>query len=495
MYVIRQPLTTTSFQLNWRMTFIFRDERSQPITVGSPLTVEFDIKRFGTATSNQATFSIYNLSRTTRNMIFKPLTDENTYDQRVEVIFEAGYGDNLSVIYHGLTSEVNSYKSEGSPDIITHIFCFDTRPLIYVNRTYSKGTPVKQIIRDIANDCDLTLDAIGNFKTMVSVPYTTNGRGIEEINLLTGSSAYVDNGKLMVLQPFEVVNGTILQFDSTSIFDTPKREGVYLRFRTKFCPEIVYTQLIKLKSDVQPEYNGILKTMGIHHRGSISNGVPCSAETEITGWYGVWKKYLPTNITDAPILTADNSEANIVGEEQSTKEYNVIRDDKIMPVGELYAISLEQIYQDIKKNGKNAKSLSKRLEISNTKITWGQVIQPANFKYAGLPDLEAIKNVFNTTYWLADFIRKNLGTSALRGLVITSGWRNKGNNASYPTSSSKSLHLVGKALDFKFVSGITTDDAWKKAISKWSHGYKYRWVDKGGTIIHVQIGSSKPDRR
>ena len=99
MYVIRQPLTTTSFQLNWRMTFIFRDERSEPITIGSPLTVEFDIKRFGTASSNQATFSIYNLSRTTRDMIFKPLTDENTYDQRVEVIFEAGYGDNLSLIY------------------------------------------------------------------------------------------------------------------------------------------------------------------------------------------------------------------------------------------------------------------------------------------------------------------------------------------------------------------------------------------------------------
>ena len=315
--------------------------------------------------------------------------------------------------------------------------------------------------------------------------------------MLTGSSAYVDNGKLMVLQPFEVVNGTILHFDSTSIFDTPKREDVYLRFRTKFCPEIMYTQLVELKSDVQPEYNGILKTMGIHHRGSISNGVPCSAETEITGWYGVWKKYLPTNITDAPILTADNSEVNITDEDQKTKEYVEIRDDKIMPVGELYAISLEQVYEDIKANGKNSKSLNERLEISNTKITWGQVIQPDNFKYAGLPDLEAIKNVFNTTYWLADFIRNNLGTPALRGLVITSGWRNKENNDSLPNSSSESLHLEGKALDFKFVSGITTDDAWEKAICKWSYGYKYRFVagKNKTTVLHVQIGSNKPDRK
>ena len=55
--------------------------------------------------------------------------------------------------------------------------------------------------------------------------------------------------------------------------------------------------------------------------------------------------------------------------------------------------------------------------------------------------------------------------------------------------------IIVYALDFKFVSGITTEEAWKKAISKWSYGYKYRWVDKGGTIIHVQIGSSKPDRK
>ena len=57
------------------------------------------------------------------------------------------------------------------------------------------------------------------------------------------------------------------------------------------------------------------------------------------------------------------------------------------------------------------------------------------------------------------------------------------------------MHLVGKALDFKFVSGITTDDAWKKAISQWSYGYKYRFVDQGGAVIHVQKDSSEPDGR
>ena len=495
MFVIRHPFSTTNFQLNWRMTFTFRDNRSEPIVIGYPLTVNFDIKRFGDAKSTYSVFTIYNLSRATRDLIFKPLTDENLINQKIEVIFEAGYGDNLSVIYHGFVLECNSMRDAGSPDVKTIVSCYDDRPLMYINKTYSKDTPIKQIIRDVANTCDLTVDAIGNFKTMISIPYTTSGRAVDEMNVMTGSSVYVDNGKLMVLQPFEVVNDTILHFDSTSIFGTPSREGVYLKFRTKFCPEIMYTQLVEVLSDVQPQYNGIMKTMGIRHYGDISGGVPCSVETEITAWYGNWVKNLPTNITEAPIRTADNSETNMSDTENKSKQYILVRDDEYMPVGELYAISLEQIYNDIKENGKNAKSLNKKLEISGTSITWSQVIQPDNFKYNELPKLDDIKNVFDTTYWLADFIRKNLGTSALRGLVITSGWRNKGNNDSLDNSSPNSLHLEGRALDFKFTSGITTEEAWKSAFIKWKYGYTYLNTKTYPPTIHVQIGSNKADGR
>ena len=495
MFVIRHPFSTTNFQLNWRMTFTFRDGSSDPITIGYPLTIEFNVDRVGNSKENKATFNVYNLSRATRDMIFKSPVDRNNYDERIEVVFEAGYGDSLSVVYHGLIAECNSYKDSGSPDIRTEIFCFDNNVLKYINKTYSKDTPVKQIIKDVATICDMKVSAVGNFKTFVSIPYTMSGRAIDELNTLTGSSIYVDNMKLMALQPFEVVNDTILHFDSTSIFGTPRREGVFIKFKTKFCPEIVYTQLIEVLSDVQPQYNGVMKCMGISHVGSISAGVPCSVETEITGWYGNWDKYLPTNITEAPIRTADNSETNMSDTENKSKQYVLVRDDEYMPVGELYAISLEQIYDDIKENGKNAKSLNKKLEISGASITWSQVIQPDNFKYSELPKLDDIKNVFDTTYWLADFIRKNLGTSALRGLVITSGWRNKGNNSSLDNSSPNSLHLEGRALDFKFTSGITTEEAWKSAFIKWKYGYTYLNTKTYPPTIHVQIGSSKTDRR
>jgi hypothetical protein len=334
---------------------------------------------------------------------------------------------------------------------------------------------------------------VGDFKNYITIPYTMSGRALDELNALTGSSVYVDNMKLMALLPNEILNDTVLKFDSSSIFGTPKREGAFLKFNTKFCPEIMYTQLIEVVSSVQPQYNGIMKCMGIRHYGSISAGVPCSAETEIMGLYGSKKNVLPLNITEKPIRTADNSEVNIT-ESNKSNQYVKIKDDELMPVGELYSISLEQICEDIQKNGKKAKSLSKNMEISGTSITWSQVIQPDNFKYAELPKIDDIKNVFDTAYWLADFIRKNLGTSALRGLVITSGWRNKDNNKHWG-GNPESLHLDGLALDFKFVSGITTEKAWEKAFVKWDYGYKYMFTNKGPAVIHIQKGSSKPDKR
>jgi uncharacterized protein YcbK (DUF882 family) len=494
MFVIRHPFSVTNFQLSWRMTFTFRDGSSDPITVAYPLTVEFQIDRIGNVTGNKATFIVYNLNRATRDLICKSAVDKNQYHEKIEVIFEAGYGDSLSVVYHGLISECNSYKESSSPDIRTEIYCYDDAVLKYINKTYSKDTSVKQIIKDVATVCNVKSAEIGDFKTFITIPYTMSGRAIDELNMLTGSSIYMDNMKLMALLPNEVLNDTILHFDSSSIFGTPKREGKYLKFNTKFCPEIMYTQLIEVISDIQPQYNGIMKCMGIRHVGSISAGVPCSVETEITGLYGDKKDVLPLNITEKPIRTADNSEVNIT-KSNKNNQYVKIKDDELMPIGELYSISLEQICEDIQKNGKNAKSLSKNMEISGTSITWSQVIQPDNFRYNELPKLDDIKNVFDTTYWLADFIRKNLGTSALRGLVITSGWRNKGNNDSLDNSSPNSLHLEGRALDFKFVSGIKTDQAWSDAFVKWKYGYTYLNTKTYPHTIHIQIGSSKPDKR
>ena len=501
MWAKNYPKSYKGFQLGWRMTFTFNDNRSKPLVIEYPLTVEFDITRFGTATNTGATFNIYNLNKATRDLIFKPLTDENEESKRVFVNFEAGYNNTYSLLYHGVLQECNSHRASGSPDVITTVTCFDRRPLAYTNKTYSANTPVEQIVKDIAEEMGYKDVYFGNFKTMTAIPYTTSSRAISEINTLTGGSALIDNGKLYVLQPHEVVGDVITKFDSTNIFDTPKREGVYLRFNTKLCPEIRYTQLIEVKSDVQPQYDGILKVMGIRHFGSISGGVPCTAQTELFAYYGTWVKYMPTNITTGATYTPENIATNT---EQDAQINDKFVDYKTgMSPSDENSIALDLVYQDLLQNGKNAKSLNQRVGISNTTVRWGyKLIDVQNFDFGGSPDKTQLYNLYNTFNTLCQFIAQHLGTNALKGLVVSDGWRNKGFNKyllekALPTGGVKpaenTLHLDGKAIDFH-IKGYDIQKVFNNYFAPyWGHGFKYCRADKN--FIHVQIGSRKADPR
>src|SRR5581483_2745809 len=93
------------------------------ITIKPPFTVEFDVQRDLNSSANSATLRIYNLSAKHRNEIRFNQNDQGLIRQ---VTFQAGYGDNLSLLHRGQIQEAHSYR-EGV-NFISEITSVDLYP-------------------------------------------------------------------------------------------------------------------------------------------------------------------------------------------------------------------------------------------------------------------------------------------------------------------------------------------------------------------------------
>lgn len=115
--------------------------RTKTITI-KDLYMDFSVTATTDSKPNLATISIYNLSAETRNLLS---------EQHLGMNFYAGYGDDSSIIFRGTTTNVlherdgtewrtDIYSGDGQKEIATNFF----------SRSYTAGTKVKTIIRDMA---------------------------------------------------------------------------------------------------------------------------------------------------------------------------------------------------------------------------------------------------------------------------------------------------------------------------------------------------------
>lgn len=482
-----------NFQLGWRMTFEFEDGRSEKITLKYPLTVEFDIHRSGKVDNQNARFKLYNLNRSTRQLLFKDILSNNVRGEQVRVLFEAGYNGKYSLAYHGTLLECNSYRDGGSTEVITEMSCFDINPLKYIGKTYSVGTPVKDIIADVANMLQLELGSIGEFEKTVKENYTISGKALYELDKLTGGCAYVDNNKLHVLSPTECVKSERRKFHSGNIYGTPKRSEGFITFTSRLSTDITLMQLVDVESTIQPESNGVVKVFDIRHKGMISASVPCEANTTLTCWYGSSKRDVPVNVTfgipsGEEVTSVEDIKTNNAKVTSIHKDFVEIEDSKLIPITSGNRKGLYEVYKDIYTNGIGAKSLVSRV-LGN--IYWQDIIQHPNLSSSERPTYRHILNVYNTLTTLLGFIRKNIGNKAI---ICTSGWRSIQNNRNVG-GKAESKHLQGLAIDFKFSTPALTREFGKGVFeTKWAkqtQGWAGYYPDKN--IIHVQLNSKKPD--
>ena len=181
-------ISTNYIQNQWTWELSVTDGE-KVVTVGYPLTIEFNIVRNTFASANTATFNIYNLSPATRSREDKTKTSGLLFQDRFNtsinkfVIFKAGYNDNLVTCFFGRMQE--AYSRRQGTEVITAIQCMDLGiPTDYVNVTFEAGTKYRDAYKAIANNATgLTLGAIGLLEGAYKTPVTLEGNILDVLNI------------------------------------------------------------------------------------------------------------------------------------------------------------------------------------------------------------------------------------------------------------------------------------------------------------------------
>lgn len=259
-----------------------------PIIIQNPLTVKIDCLRGLDGSANLLDVDIYNLSVDHRRRIYQ---DKNVLGQYFNantpagaspvyfnILLEAGYGSQLNRIFYGHMLWADSIR-EGT-NIVTHISAssqFNDVAGSQIQVTL-KNTPLTaaQILSYLVTQLpNLTLGALGNFPTVFNKPVALNGLVWPLIRQYSfGGSAFIDDGKVYILNNNEVTGGIFVINDATGIIETPRRQEGLLIVTTLMETGVqLIGQMAQIQSTVAPQYNGIYKVLNVRHTGIISDAV------------------------------------------------------------------------------------------------------------------------------------------------------------------------------------------------------------------------------
>lgn len=253
------------------------------IEISRPFTIEFDVQRNTLSSVNIASFRIYNLSKNNRNLIRK---DAWNFQDIREVIFKAGYGENLATLSVGNISSAWSIR-EGN-NYITTIESFDGGWAFSESQTssqYPANTPKSAIALDLAKNMSafgVSAGAIGVIEGVIPRGNSFSGNTADLLTETSGGSFFVDNGKLNILGSNEVIASEPIVISSSSgLLGTPIRENTYLRFDMLFEPQIQVGHMVILFSITGENFNGTHKVYSLSHKGMVSESVCGNATTSL----------------------------------------------------------------------------------------------------------------------------------------------------------------------------------------------------------------------
>lgn len=447
-------------QCIWQLTVTVGNKTK---VVEYPLTIDFNITRNTSASSNTATFNIYNLGKSTRNSEFF-FQDKFATDKRKLVIFKAGYGNNLITIFKGYILE--SYSKRQGADIITSMQCMDMGIVSdYVNITFNKGTTFKNACEQIVkNSNDLSLLNIGTLEGSFQTPYVVEGSILDCIIKICGGNAFSDNGNISILQQNEAldVGVTILEGDS-GLLGTPERRGGEVVVRSLFNPNLTVGQLVEIKSSTASDFTGTYKISGISHSGTISGAVCGERITTLNLFIGA---FLP------------NSNYNVTGAKTKQPFSLVKGKNNVKPYSGKIDSSVMATYHYIKThNG----------QVPNTWITnqisWKMMLiegggNTAKQIYTEITP-EYLQNCKTIATKLTKFVQKRWGNVKIE---VSSGWRSKENNNRLKNASKESTHLRGLAIDFS-LKGLNTNAVYSEFYKNWD---RFTYYMRQYRKIHVQ---------
>lgn len=267
---------TIKFGRNYRITIDPKDG-GPVIIVTLPFTIKFWVQRNTYSDLNNLTIDIYNLSEANRNRIFQDRYDigvvqsDGSFVGR-QIKFEAGYST-LYQIYEGTIFQASSARE--NTEIVTRISALSGNFDVATTQTYqtiSGSQTMGQVFEALIGEFpSLEVGAIGDFPITRPRPWVINGNVYEWLKQTSGQGVFIDNNKVFVLKPTEVLAGEIVAInDASGLLETPRRDDGFLSVTTLLEAGINVGQRIAISSSVQKVYNGNYKVAGIQHQGTIS---------------------------------------------------------------------------------------------------------------------------------------------------------------------------------------------------------------------------------
>jgi hypothetical protein len=261
-------------------------QNGEILVIQPPFTIEFDITRNILSSANVCQIRIYNLSANNRNKI--RFDRQDSYDFR-SVQLQAGYGNNLPVIFSGSITQAWSVR-EGV-NFITSIECFDGGFAFangITNTVFPAQTPITTVINNLVGNLPrVAVGAVGNYSGVLSRGRSFSGNTSEILRDLTGGGFFIDNGRAHCLGDSECLEGEMVLINSQSgLLGTPVRELTVLNFDMIFEPRLIVGQAIQIDSKTGMSLNQFYKVISVKHRGMISESICGNAVTSVGVWYG-----------------------------------------------------------------------------------------------------------------------------------------------------------------------------------------------------------------
>lgn len=309
------------------------------VEIKLPITCKMSITRSTMSDSTGANIQLYNLAPSTRNKIYQDMYSNFDQEKWKYVIVEAGYGEesNMSMIFKGRILQAYSKKSGGQTDVITEIQAqaldvFDCN----FSQTFAAGTSNKDIMKTIAStmtNCEL--GNIGNIGGTIQTATTFDGNALDQINILAGGNAFVDNGVINVLLNNECIDVPVpVISDDSVLLETPERRESGLSVKMMFMPNLIVAQLLEIKSNVFSNFNGQYKVMGFTHDLMFSKSQAGTRTTTCDLWVGTQLPNSELSVTGQ--TTEQKTDGTVTGGAapvaSNSSNFNKVKGEKVTPV-------------------------------------------------------------------------------------------------------------------------------------------------------------------
>jgi hypothetical protein len=219
------------------------------------LDIAFEIEKDESPEPNPCHVEIFNLSAEYRSILSKY--------QRVPVLLKAGYKDSVGVIFNGDMLRCSHIKEGPTWKTILAsgdgVLAIQTKR---INKTFSKGTPVKTVIQDLAKQMGLSSNSAFNqldeMNRLLSKPYMVSGNPMAEVTRLLsgqGIKASVQNKTLQIRRVKEPLQKEALSLNSGSGLIASPEMGARgeMTVRSLLMPDLLPGRKIHIESSL---FNG-----------------------------------------------------------------------------------------------------------------------------------------------------------------------------------------------------------------------------------------------